>query len=111
MYPDGNREIVSSVNTRRANDVQGQAVLRDRVGQSSGIGTIAEADVAVGSSIARLFPSLIESLRRCKSEWASRRLGIRDPEEEILLVVLVADTEVGSIVQVDGWCADLDIGT
>jgi hypothetical protein len=50
-------------------------------------------------------------LRRCKSEWTSRRLSVRDPEEEVLLVVLVTDTEVGSVIQVDGWCADLDIGT
>jgi hypothetical protein len=111
MYPDADRKIVPSLCTSGTNNVQRQAILRDRVAQGGGVSTVAKADVAILGGIAGLIPSLIESSRRCKSEWTCRRLGIWDAEEEILLVVLIADAEVGSIVQVDGRCADLDIGT
>ena len=99
--PNSDREIVSRLSTCRADDVQGQAVLRDGVAEGRCVGTVTIADVAVLRSIARLVPRLVDGLRRRKAKRASGRLSIRDTEEELLVVVLVAHAMICSVAEID----------
>ena len=90
MDPDSDRKIISRLSASRTDDVQGQTVLRDGVAEGRCVGTVTIADVAVLRSIARLIPRLVDRLRRRKAKRASGRLSIRDTQEELLVVVLVA---------------------
>ena len=101
MNPDGNRKIIARLSASRADDVQGQAVLRDGVAECCGVGTVAIADVAILRSIARFIPRLVDRLRWRKAKRASGWLSIRDTEEELLVVVLVAHTAICSVAEID----------
>jgi hypothetical protein len=103
--PDGDGKVISSLSASRADNVESQAILRDGVTESRGIGTITKADVAIFSSITRLVPRVIERLGCRKTKRASRRLSIRDTEEEFLVVVLVAHTMIRSVAKIDRWRA------
>jgi hypothetical protein len=99
--PDSDRKVISRLSSSRADNVESQTILRDGVAESRGIGTITKADVAIFSSITRLVPRVIERLGRRKTKRTSRRLSIRDTEEEFLVVVFVAHTIIGSVAKID----------
>lgn len=99
--PDTDRKVISRLGASRADNVQGQAVLRDGVVEGCGVSTIAKADVAVLGSIARLLPRFVDGLGRRKAKRTRRRLSVRDAEEELLVVVLVAHSEICSIAEID----------
>lgn len=101
VNPDGNRKVISRLSASRADDVQGQAVLRDGVAECCSVGTVAIADVAILRSIARFIPRLVDRLRCRKAKRASGWLSIRDAEEELLVVVLVAHTVICSVAEID----------
>lgn len=105
VNPDSDGQVIARLSAGRADDVQGQAILGDRVVESRGVGTITKADVAVFGGITRFVPRLVERLGRCEAKRTSRGLSVGDTEEEFLLVVLVAHTEIRSIAKIDGWCA------
>jgi hypothetical protein len=105
VNPDGDGKVVSRLSASRADNVESQAILRNGVAESRGIGTITKADVAVFSSITRLVPRVIQRLGRRKAKRTSRRLSIRDAEEEFLVVVLVAHTMIRSVAKIDRWRA------
>lgn len=100
--PDSDRKIVSRLSTSRTDDVQGQTVLRDGILEGRGVGTVTIADVAILRSIARLIPRFVDGLRRRKAKRASGRLSIRDTEEELLVVVLVAHAMICPVAEIDG---------
>ena len=99
--PDSDGKIISRLSTSRTDDVQGQTVLRDGVAESRCVGAITIADVAVLRSITRFIPRLVDRLRRRKAKRASGRLSIRDTQEELLVVVLVAHAMICSVAEID----------
>lgn len=99
--PNTDGKIISRLSASRTDDVQGQTVLRDGVAEGCSVGTVTIADVAVLRSIARFVPRLVDRLRRRKPKRASGRLSIRDTEEELLVVVLVAHAMICSVAEID----------
>lgn len=68
VNPKTDRELIARLDSRRTNDVDGQAVLVDRVAEGLGVGTVANTHPTELSSIARFLPSLIEGLGRGESK-------------------------------------------
>lgn len=62
MNPKTNRELISGLDTRRSYDVNGQAVLVNRVTEALGIGAVTNAHPSELGGRSRPLPCLIKRL-------------------------------------------------
>jgi hypothetical protein len=62
MNPETNGKLISSLDTRRSYDVNGQAVFVDRVTEVLGIRAVTNAHPSELSGISRSLPGLIKRL-------------------------------------------------
>lgn len=96
MDPNTNGEVVTRLDTSGTDNVDAQAVLGDRVAQALSIGAISDTHQTILSSSLDLVKGLGDWLGRGKAQITNGRLSIRNTQELILTIVLIAQTLVGS---------------
>jgi hypothetical protein len=95
--PKTDGKLVSSLDTRGTDDVDGQAVLVDRVTKVLGIGTVTDAHPSEFLSISVSLPGLVKSLGGGEAERSYRGLGIGHAKEEIVVKLIAVLAMVGTI--------------
>jgi hypothetical protein len=96
MDPNTNGKVVTRLDASGTDNVDAQAVLRDRVAQALSIGAISDTHQTILSGSLDLVKLLGDWLGRGKAQRANGGLSIRNAQELILSIVLVAQTLIGS---------------